>query len=125
MIGIIVYLLATGLSLFLVSKVLPGFKIKSYGTAVLCALVYTFVAVGLAFLMPLFIIPFAMLMLPAAILGKAGIFLFGFVIQLCMQTVLLVITDKLVDDFEIDTWSTAFIGAFLMSLFQKIFAFIL
>ena len=121
----IVYLLVSALSFFAVSRILPGFKIKSFGTAVVCAIVMALVGIVVKILSPLLVLPILAVLLPAAVLGPLGLMLAIFVVATFVQTVILVITDKLIDDFEIDSWTTAFIASILMAIVSAVLTRIL
>jgi putative membrane protein len=89
------------ISIFLVSRFLPGIRLKGFGTALLVAVVYSLADLLLWWLlvfisMPLIILTF-------------GLFVF------VLNTFLLWLTDQLIDDFEIQDLQTTFIAALLIS----------
>ena len=98
---IIDVLVTAGLLLGLASA-LPGVRLKSYGTAVIVALVYGLLSfflgtlIGWILFIPMFL----------------SLGLFGLVIN----TLMLWLTDKLVDDFEIDSVKTTLIMAVLLTI---------
>lgn len=98
---IIDVLLNAGL-LYVLASVLPGVRMRSFGTAVIVALVYGV----LSYLL------FWMLALIAFIPMLLSLGLFGLVIN----TFLLWLTDKLVDDFEIRSLGMTFLMAFFLTL---------
>jgi len=99
--------LISAIFLLLTAKLVPGFKIKSFGSALLAAL-----AVGLLniFLRPLLIF----LTLPINILTLG---LFTFVVN----AIIFKLAAKLLDGFQIDGWFAAVIGAIVLSLIQSVF----
>lgn len=83
----ILSLLLKGLVVLGVAKVVPGVRLKGFGSAVLVALVYATLSVLFKWLM-------VFLALPMIIL-TAGLFM------LVINAVLLYVTDKLLESFEI------------------------
>ena len=102
--------LLLSLAIFLVAKLLPGIHLKGFGSAVIVALVYSLINYLVGWLLLL-------LMLPAVIITFG---LFKFVIN----AVLLWITDKLIDDFEIEGFGTTLIAAFLITFVDLILRWI-
>jgi putative membrane protein len=98
-----------------VSKVLPGFRIGSFGTALVVAAVYSVLYVVLHFI--LFQILW-ILTIPLVILTLGIIF---FVVN----AVILWLTDKLVEDFNIDTTATLFMAAVLLTIANWVIRFVL
>ena len=102
MLRLIIDVLATaGLRLVLASA-LPGVRLKSYGTAVVVALVYGLLnfflgtLVGWILFIPMFLS-----------LGLLG---------LVINALMLWLTDKLIDDFEIDSLRTTLLIAILLTV---------
>lgn len=93
-------------AIFLVARLLPGIHLKGFGTAIIVALVYSLINYLIGWLLLL-------LTLPALIITFG---LFKFVIN----AFLLWITDKLIDDFEIDGLGTTLIAAFLITAIDSI-----
>lgn len=98
----IVNLILLSISIFLVSSLLPGIYIKNYGTAIVVAVVYSVINFFLGWLLVILSFPFIILTLG----------LFTFVIN----AVLLWLTDRVVNDFEIKNFWTTIAAAFLISL---------
>lgn len=98
---IIDVLLNAGL-LYVIGSLLPGVRMGSFGTAVIVALVYGV----LSYLL------FWVIALIAFIPMLLSLGLFGLVIN----TFLLWLTDKLVDDFEIGSLGMTFLMAVLLTL---------
>lgn len=94
------------LSLFIISKILSGFRIKNVQTAVVASAVYGIVHLLLSKILTLFSLPLMILTLG----------LFSFVID----AILLKVTDMLIEDFEIDGFGTAVLVAFLLSLLNML-----
>ena len=98
-----------------VSKVLPGFRIGSFATALVVAAVYSVLYVVLHFI--LFQILW-ILTIPLVILTLGIIF---FVVN----AVILWLTDKLVEDFNIDTTATLLMAAVLLTIANWVIRFVL
>jgi putative membrane protein len=98
-----------------VSKLLPGFRIGSFGTALVVAAVYSALYVVLHFI--LFRILW-ILTIPLVILTLGIIF---FVVN----AVILWLTNKLVEDFAIDTTASLLMAAVLLTIANWIIRFVL
>ncbi len=97
-------------SLFIVSRFLPGFRVRNFSTALVASAVYGVLYVLLFKL-------FAIITFPLMILTLG---LFSFVIN----AVLLKITDWLLDDVEIDGFGTTLLAAFLLALLNAFWRFV-
>lgn len=94
--------LLSAVSVVVVSKILPGFRLKHFGTALIVAAIYGLLHVLLyTILKILFFLP---------MLLTFGLF------ALVINAFLLFLTDKLLDDFDIDTLWTTLLGAILLTL---------
>jgi putative membrane protein len=98
-----------------VSKLLPGFRIGSFGTALVVAAVYSIVYVVLHFI--LFKILW-ILTIPLVILTLGIIF---FVVN----AIVLWLTDKFVEDFHIDSTATLIIAAVLLTIINWVIRLVL
>jgi putative membrane protein len=104
MVRLIIDVLATAGLLFVLASALPGVRLKSYGTAVIVALVYGLLSfflgrlIGWILFIPMFLS-----------LGLLG---------LVINALMLWLTDKLVEDFEIDSVKTTLIMAVLLTIGQ-------
>ena len=102
--------LLLSLAIFLVARLLSGIHLKGFGTAVIVALVYSLINYLIGWLLLL-------LTLPAVIITFG---LFKFVIN----AFFLWVTDKLIDDFEIEGLGTTLIAAFLITFVDSILRWI-
>jgi putative membrane protein len=97
------------------SKLLPGFRIRSFGVALVVSAVYSLLHVVLHFILfrALWIltIPFVILTL--------GLIYFA------VNAVILWLTDRFVEDFEIDGAATLLIAAVLLTIVNGVIRFIL
>jgi putative membrane protein len=98
-----------------VSKLLPGFRIGSFGTALVVSAVYSIVYVVLHFI--LFNVLW-ILTIPFVILSLGIIF---FVVN----AVILWLTDKLVEDFNIDSAATLIVAAVLLTIVNWVIRLVL
>ncbi len=108
MIEQILHILYLGGVIMLIARFMPGVRVTSYGTAVLVAIVYAIINFTLGSLLKLLSLPFIILTL--------GIFI------VFINAFLLWLTDKLLDNFEIDNFPTTFIVAILITLAEILFA---
>ncbi len=104
-------ILLLSVAIFLVAKILPKIHLKSFGTAIIVSIVYGVINYLIGWLLTL-------LTLPALILTFG---LFKFVIN----AFLLWITDKLIDDFEIDGIGTTLIAAFLITVIDSVLRWVI
>ena len=102
MINLIIHFALLGLAVYGIAQFLPGVKMNGYGAAVSVAVVYGIVNVTLGVFIKFLSLPF--------------IFLTGGLMILVINTVLLRITDKILDNFEIDSWANTFIAAILITV---------
>jgi putative membrane protein len=99
----LISILLAGVAVLLASMVVPGFKIRGgFKTAVLVGVVY-------GFLKLLFKIPLLILAWPALLLG-------GFLAFFAANALLLWVTDKLLEDFELESTSALLLGTLALSL---------
>ena len=98
-------------AVFIVSKVLPKIHIKSFVTALLVAIVYSIINFFVGWLLTLISLPL--------IIVTFGLF------HIVINAILLWITDKLIDDFEIENFTTTVIAAVLITIFIKLVEWIL
>jgi putative membrane protein len=96
-----------------VSKLLPGFRIGSFGTALVVAAVYSALYVVLHFI--LFQILW-ILTIPLVILTLG-------IIYFVVNATILWLTNKLVEDFAIDSTSTLLMAAVLLTIANWIIRF--
>ncbi|OUS25354.1 hypothetical protein A9Q98_12325 [Thalassotalea sp. 42_200_T64] len=94
-------LILLSISIFLVSKLLEGIRLKSFFTAVVVAVVYSIADMFLWWLMVFFTMPLIIL--------TFGLFVF------VLNAILLWLTDQIVDDFEIKDLQTTFIASLIIS----------
>jgi putative membrane protein len=98
--------LLSAAAFFGVSKVLPGFRIGSFGTALVVAAVYSILHVVLHFI--LFRVLWILTIIPVIL--TLGIIFF------VVNAVILWLTDRLVENFDIDSTATLIMAAVLLTL---------
>lgn len=98
-------------SLSILSRFLPGFHVKNFGTAMIVAAVY-----GV-----LYVLLFKILAILAFIPMFLTFGLFAFVIN----AFLLFLVDKFLEDFKIDNLLITFVGAVLLTILNNIWRWIL
>ena len=98
MVSILWNVLLLGIAVFVVASVLPGIRLKGFSTAILVAIVYSVINTILSF----FAFPFVLITL--------GLFIF------VINVLVLWITDKLIDDFEIQNFATTILASLLITL---------
>ncbi|PON17579.1 phage holin family protein [Candidatus Entotheonella serta] len=96
--------LLSAVSLTVISNLLPGFRLKNFGTALIVAGIYGVLHVFFsAILKIIFFLP---------------IFLTFGLFALIINAFLLWVANQLVDDFEIDSLTDILIGAVLLTVFN-------
>jgi len=98
-----------------VSKLLPGFRIGSFSTALVVAAVYSVLHIVLHFI--LFEVLWILTIIPVIL--TLGIIFF------VVNAMILWLTDKLVQDFDIDNTATLLVAAVLLTVANWIIRFIL
>lgn len=108
---LILHILLLGGVIFLLAEVMPGIYVKSYGTALIVAIVYGLINVTLGTVLKILSIPFIVITL--------GVFLF------LINTFLLWLTDQLLEDFEIESTGVTFAAAVLITLADTLLGILL
>jgi len=107
-----------------IAELLPGFKVRTRGTAAIMALVYSFLnAVAIWSLVGVTITFVTMLIAmfpPLGILAGAGAMVAWVVIPFFVSLVSLVVTDMVMEDFEMKSYGVALFAAILLSVISVI-----
>ena len=103
--------LLSAVALLLVSRLVPGFRIDSFATALIAALVFGFLNATLGLLLKLVSLPLILLTM--------GIFL------VVVNAVVLEVASGFVPGFHIYSFGAAFWGALALALVQMLFRFLL
>jgi putative membrane protein len=99
-------ILLLSVAIFLVAELLPGIRLKNFGTAIIAAIVYSLINYLIGWLLVFLSLPF--------IIITFGLF------KIVINALLLLITDKVIDDFEIDGIGTTFLAALLISIVDSL-----
>lgn len=103
---IIANLVILSISIFALEHFLAGIRLKKAMTAVVVAVVYSLVNLTLGWLLTLLAFPFIFITL--------GLF------KLFINAFLLWLTDKMLEDFEIDSLKTTFIAALIITVVSTV-----
>jgi putative membrane protein len=106
--------LILSLAVWVTAVVLPGFHVRSFGSAIAVAAIFGILNFLLGWL---FFVVFTI-----ATLGLA--WLFAFITRWIINAILLVITDKMTDGLKIDGFGWALGGALMMSVLGTVGEFI-
>ncbi len=102
---------AFSLSVFVVARILPGVRIRGLGAAIAVAAVYGVLKFLFYWVLVFMSLPF--------IIVTLGLFL------IVINAFLLWVTDKFIEDFEIDGCFTTILASLIISLFDMVFRWIL
>ena len=97
----IINILILSVVVFLVAQLLPGIRVKNFYTALIVAIVYSIINFFTGWLLVLLTLPFMII--------TFGLF------KLVINAFMLWLTDKLMEDFEINDLLTTFLGALLIT----------
>jgi len=106
MLYLIVSWFLTALSLIIVAHVVPGFRVESFGAALVAALVLGFINSTLGLLLKILTFPLTIV--------TFGLFLF------VINALVLRLTSGLVSGFYVDSFGAAFIGAIVLALVSTV-----
>ncbi len=104
--SLVVNLLIMSTAVYLVSRLVPGIRIRGFGTAIWVSIVYGIVNLLIGWLLTVIAWP-----LIAVAPGLCVLFI---------NAVLLAVTDKLVGDFEIRGVGTTLLAAFLITVVHTV-----
>ncbi len=105
MLGFIINLLITALVVFLCAKYLPGISVKSYGWAIVVALVLALLNALVSWLLPL---------------EGFGGGIVAFAIGLLLDACLIWLADKFLDSFSVDGYKWCLILAAILALVSSV-----
>jgi uncharacterized membrane protein YvlD (DUF360 family) len=120
------------LAFYMISEILPGFEIKNKKVAVLVAIAYSFLMfVGALLVAPLAVIVSIGLVLVSFIpfigplIAGAGILVTTFLVTFVLTVLMLILIDRMMEDFSMRSSNVAYIAAFLLAVFNVIFRLLL
>jgi len=102
MLYLVVDWLLSALSLIIVAHIVPGFQVRSFGTALIASLVIGLINATLGVLLKIFTLPLTIV--------TFGLFLF------VINALILRMTSGLVQGFYVESFGPAFIGAIVLAL---------
>jgi len=104
--SMLINILILSVAVFLVANFLPGIRVKHFGTAILVAIVYSLVNFFFGWLLIVLSLPFMII--------TFGLF------KLVINAVLLWLTDKVLNDFQIKDFFTTFIAALCITVVDSV-----
>jgi putative membrane protein len=111
MLHYVIQLLVTAVAVLVAARIVPGIRVKSFGSAVIFALVLSLLNVFLKFILVIVSLPFLLLTL--------GLFM------LIINGFLFWLADKIVDGVEVDGFGACVLGSILTSLVSWGISFVL
>ena len=96
--------------LLLISRIVPGFNVRSFGSAMFAAVIIAIVNATLGLFLKVVTFPLSILTL--------GLFVF------VIDALVLMFSSKLVPGFSVDGFRPAFIAALIMAIIQMLLGFI-
>ena len=125
--GMLISLVINTFAFIGISKMLPGFHVKNERTAIIIALVYSLLGtVSVLIAGPLVVVTTIALAVVAFIpvigplLAASGFVLTLFSVSFVISAILLIIIDKVMDDFKMESITTALIAAFLLAVINVV-----
>ena len=107
---LILHFLLLGIVIFMLARIHPGIHIEGLGTAITVAIVYGLINVFLGTILKFLAFPIILLTL--------------FLFTLVINTFLLWLTDKLIEDFEIENMGTTFVAAVVITIADTLLGWI-
>ncbi len=115
------------LAFYVISKLVPGFKIKDEKTALIMALAFSFLMfVGTLLVAPFLIIVTVLLSVISIvpiigpILAGSGILVTTFLVSFGLTAIMLIAIDKMLEDFEMSSKQVALVASFLLAVLNVI-----
>ncbi|MDD3147299.1 MAG: phage holin family protein [Candidatus Riflebacteria bacterium] len=115
------------LAFYVISRLVPGFKIKNEKTALIMALAFSVLMfIGTLLVAPALIIITILLSIISIIpiigplLAGSGILVTTFVVSFSLTAIMLIAIDKLMEDFEMSSVSVALVSSFLLAVLNVI-----
>ncbi len=128
-------LIFTIISFTVITMFLPGFKVKDNNTIFIVAIVYSVIHWGISLVtLPIFVIAATFFIGLLALIPVIGpilaaiaalpTILAGFLLGFFVSIIVLIITDKLMDDFEMESFWTAILAAIALGGINLVFSII-
>jgi uncharacterized membrane protein YvlD (DUF360 family) len=115
----IIGLIVNTIAFIIIAELLPGFRIRSHGSAILVAIAYacTYVlswwlmAAGLVAMLAALFVAFP----PAAFLAGFASLMALPILSFFVSILALTMADRLMDSFQMNSWGTTFLAALLLA----------
>ncbi|GAB1352419.1 MAG TPA: phage holin family protein [Candidatus Rifleibacterium sp.] len=115
------------LAFYVISKLVPGFKIKDEKTALIMALAFSFLMfVGTLLVAPFLIIVTILLSVISIVpiigplLAGSGILVTTFLVSFGLTAIMLIAIDKMLEDFEMSSKQVALVASFLLAVLNVV-----
>ncbi len=115
------------LAFYLISKLVPGFKIKDEKTALIMALAFSFLMfIGTLLVAPFLIIVTILLSVISIVpvigplLAGSGILVTTFLVSFTLTAIMLIAIDKMLEDFEMSSKHVALVASFLLAVLNVV-----
>ena len=115
------------LAFYLISKLVPGFKIKDEKTALIMALAFSFLMfVGTLLVAPFLIIVTILLSVISIVpiigplLAGSGSLVTTFLVSFGLTAIMLIAIDKMLEDFEMSSKQVALVASFLLAVLNVV-----
>ena len=115
------------LAFYVISKLVPGFKIKDEKTALIMALAFSFLMfIGTLLVAPFLIIVTILLSVISIVpvigplLAGSGILVTTFLVSFTLTAIMLIAIDKMLEDFEMSSKHVALVASFLLAVLNVV-----
>jgi putative membrane protein len=98
------------IALLIVTRIVPGFHVSSFSSAIIAVLIIGFLNMTLGLLLKIITLPLSILTL--------GLFF------LVINAVILLLSSRIVPGFNVDTFGAAFVGAVVLAVVHVFFSLI-
>lgn len=105
---LLLHWLLSGVSLLLVTRILPGIQVESFGSAMMAALVIGVVSATVGLILKVILLPFIILSLG--------------LVYLLINGLMLKVASELVPGFRVEGCMTAILGSVLLSIVDYVFS---
>lgn len=121
--GLVLQLLVSSLVMLALSKIIPGFEIKDFKTAILVALIFGICMIfGILLTKPFSFLASILASIVSYIpfigesIAKLGLKLVEFLLKFIIGSIMLCITDKFISGFKMRSFAVGIVAAFIISL---------
>ncbi len=118
--GLILYLLVNTAAFVMISRLLPGFTMKKPETPLIVAGVYAFLVAIVGHLWFASILGLLMTIPVLGLLVAFGAYLFSFVFSFLISVGVLIATDAVLEDFQMDGLATAVLASLMLGVINTV-----